>query len=163
MDQSYFSFTNLKYDQCALDQQLKESEGPGRWALDTTISESKASCFQKSSPFMHNPFHNAVPVNRIDQESDLRNQNRILSRCPEERFPKNATNAVDYSLTHCETDFLTPEYTRTNKSCNIFSGITINRFHPLCDQIQDVNKIHHNKYIGMNSRLAVKDAFESKK
>lgn len=154
----YSSFTSTRYDPCELDKKLQESQAPGRWLIDPTVAESQESCFQQTSPFMHNPFKNAVPKERIDQENDLRNQTRVLSKCPQEYYPKNSTNNVNFSFENCKSDFLTPEYTRVNKSCNIFSGININRFNPLCDDIQDANKIQNNSYIGINSRLTVKDA-----
>jgi hypothetical protein len=155
-----FSFTNSLYDSCSLSKKQQESEGPGLWSTDSNIKESNDACFQKTSPFMHNPFRNAVPDTAIHIENDLRNQNRILSRCPEEKFPKLATNKIDFFGEKCKTDFLTPSYTRINKPCNTLSGININRFHPLYEDLQTANKIHHNSYIGINSRLAVKDAFK---
>ena len=64
-----------------------------------------------------------------------------------------------FKLAECKTNNLVPEYTRINKPCNIFSGISINRFHPLCEDLQDTNKIQSNSYIGTSTRLQVKDAF----
>jgi hypothetical protein len=58
-----------------------------------------------------------------------------------------------------KTTFLTPEYTRVKRPCNILSGITINRFDPLCDDLQSLNKIQDNSYIGTNTRLSVRDTF----
>lgn len=178
---AHFSFTNSLYDDCNLQQKQTESVGPYNWIMDP-IYESKSDCFVKQSPFMHNTFKN-VPSSVIDTESDLRNQTRILSRCASSRFdPTKLDNCKDCNqcneglpcgcshckqtkyennLKECEKSRLIPEYTRVNKPCNIFSGITINRFDPLCDDLQDANKIQSNSYIGTNTRLEIKDAFKN--
>jgi hypothetical protein len=70
---------------------------------------------------------------------------------------------MNIKLNECSDNGLVPEYTRLNKSCNVFSGITINRFHPLCEDLQQLNKIHSNSYIGTNTRLQIKDSYKSKK
>lgn len=179
---SHFSFTNSLYDECNLQQKQKESTGPYNWITDS-VHESKADCFVSQSPFMHNTFRN-VPSSTIDIESDLRNQTRLLSRCGSQRFdPTKFNNCQDctkcnsglpcgcehcqnakneHKLNDCEKSGLIPEYTRVNKPCNIFSGISINRFDPLIDDLQDSNKIQSNSYIGMNTRLGIKDAFKNK-
>lgn len=173
------AFTNSLYDQCNIQKKEQESTGPYNWITDN-INESKNPCFVGQSPFMHNQFQ-SIPMNLVDAESDLRNQTRLLSRCPEARFdptkldncqlcekcnqglPCGCTHCKDtkhqQKLTDCTTEFLVPSYTRVKKPCNIFSGITINRFHPLCNDLQDLNTIQSNSYIGSNTRLAVRDAF----
>jgi hypothetical protein len=134
---------------------------------------------------MHNSFNN-IPSNSIDIENDLRNSTRQLSRCPESRFDPtklenckscdNCNQGLPCGCYHCkdtktqnklnetsDCDKLIPEYTRINKPCNIFNGISINRFNPLCEDLQDTNKIQSNSYIGTNTRLQVKDTFKDKK
>lgn len=165
---AHFSFSNSLYDECSLKKKQQESEFAGSWMMDASVVQSNDVCHQQQSPFMHSPYKNAVPLKFVDAESDLRNQTRKLSRCPEERFPKNATNGVadlssmDVPFENCKSGFLSTEYTRIDKPCNVFSGITINRFHPLIEDLQSPNKIHHNGYIGMNTRLAIKDGFAKK-
>lgn len=174
------SFTNDFYDKCNLEKKDQESSGPYQY-ITAPLYESPDDCFENQSPYMHNQFY-SIPSNKIDVESDLRNQTRILSRCPETRFDptklenckkcENCNQGLPCSCKHChdtryenelkdcKTKGLIPAYTRVNKSCNIFSGITINRFNPLCHDLQDVNKIQSNSYIGFNTRLFVKDAFD---
>jgi hypothetical protein len=159
---SHFSFTRSAYDQCALDKKLQESTGPFNYATDSEIIESKQSCFLGASPFMHNQFP-SIPKESIDIESDLRGQTRNLSKCPSQKYNPNQQAPFTSSIKECTDITLVPEYTRINKPCNIFSGITINRFHPLCDDVQSLNKIHNNTYIGINTRLHVKDSFKNKK
>lgn len=162
------TFTNSLYDECSLSKKQQESEFVGNWMTDNSVVQSVDVCHQQQSPFMHAPYKSSVPMKFVDAESDLRNQTRKLSRCPEERFPKNATNAIDklspqdFPFENCKSGFLTTEYTRIDKPCNIFSGININRFHPLVEEVQSPNKIHHNGYIGLNTRLAIKDGFAKK-
>ena len=156
---SHFSFTRNLYDKCALEKKDQESTSPFEWVTDSQVVESKKSCYQGTSPFMHNPFR-SIPLNKVDIESDLRGQNYTSSRCPTHKFNPELQKPYTETLNDCETNELVPEYTRLNKSCNIFSGISINRFSPLCDDVQALDKIHNNNYIGTNTRLQVKDAFK---
>lgn len=178
---SHFSFTNSLYDECNIKQKQVESTAPFNYITDT-VYENKDACFVSASPFMHNQFYNISP-NNVDIENDLMNRNRLLSRCPETRFdPTKLQNCklctkcneglpcgcghckdtrYQNSLKDCESNKgLVPEYTRINKPCNIFSGITINRFNPLCEDLQEASKIQSNSYIGTNTRLEIKDAFK---
>jgi hypothetical protein len=156
---AHFSFTRSKYDECALNKSNKESTSPFDWVTDKSIVESKEVCFQAASPFMHNPYK-SIPKDIIDVESDLRGQNIKLSKCPETKFNPNKSNPVKNKiLIECDGK-LVPEYTRVGRACNVLSGININRFHPLCEDSQEINKIHQNTYIGTNTRLAIKDAYK---
>jgi len=155
---AHFSFTRSRYDDCALNKTYQESTSPFDWVTDKSVIESKEVCFQGASPFMHNPFR-SIPMESVDIESDLRGQNVDFSRCPEKKFNPNKQNPVkNKTLIDCDNT-LVPNYTRVGRACNVLSGISINRFHPLCEDFQEINKIHDNTYIGTNTRLAVKDAF----
>jgi hypothetical protein len=180
---AHFSFTKSLYDECNLSKKDQESTGAFKWITDS-LYEHKDSCYVTASPFMHNQFRN-IPASSIEVENDLRNQTRVLSKCPKARYDptqskncKSCKNCDDglpcgckhcketkeaFKLADCKNNNLVPEYTRINKPCNIFSGISINRFHPLCEDLQDVNKIQSNSYIGTNTRLQVKDAFNKAK
>ena len=161
---AHFSFTKSLYDECNLTKKNQESTGAFKWITDN-LYEHQDSCHVNASPFMHNQFK-SIPAKAVDIENDLRNQTRLLSRCPSSRFdPSKVTNDNKFTskLENCKNNDLVPEYTRVNKPCNIFSGISINRFHPLCEDLQDVNKIQSNSYIGTNTRLQVKDAFTQAK
>ena len=177
---AHFSFTKSLYDDCSLAKKDQESTGPFQYMMDP-VHESKDNCWQNESPFMHNHF-NSIPVDHVDIESELRNQTRHLSKCPEERYDptklenckscKKCNEGLPCDCKHCkETKFenrlrdcnngLIPSYTRINRSCNVLSGITINRFDPLCENPQNIKTIQSNSYIGSNTRLNVKDAFKS--
>lgn len=158
------AFTNSLYDECNTKKKYQESTGPFNW-ITQSVYESPDSCFQDQSPYMHNNF-NSIPSSKIDTESELRNQSRHLSRCPSKKYdPSKAQESpIDaFIKTDCKKIkmSLEPEYTREKKPCNL-SGININRFNPLCDNLQDITTIHSNSYIGRNTRLLVKDAFTKK-
>jgi hypothetical protein len=177
---AHFSFSNALYDDCNLQKKYQESTSQFKWITDN-VKESNDACYVNQSPFMHKQFK-SIPFNKIDIESDLRNRNRPLSRCPEARFdPTKLENCKDCQecnlglpcgcnhcrqtkheneLKDCSNNGLVPEYTRINKPCNIFSGITINRFNPLCEDLTSLDKIHSNSYIGTNTRNLIKDAFK---
>lgn len=157
---AHFSFTKSLYDECNLTKKNQESTDVFKWITDS-VYEHPDSCAVEASPFMHNQFK-SIPSKAVDIENDLRNQTRLLSRCPETRFdPSKAINDNTFTskLPDCKSNKLVPEYTRISKPCNIFSGMSINRFHPLCEDFQDVNKIQSNSYTGTSTRHQVKDAF----
>lgn len=160
---SDFSFTRNLYDECSLEQKNQENKNSFNWITDKNVVESKQSCYQGTSPFMHNPFK-SIPMDSVDIESNLRGQHFKSSRCSIHKFNPNNNPYSSYgtALHDCKDNKLVPEYTRLNKPCNIFSGININRFTPLCEDLTDVNKIHSNNYIGVNTRLVIKDSFKNK-
>jgi hypothetical protein len=173
------SFTKSLYDSCNINKKFQESTGPFNWIMDS-VYESKDDCYLDQSPYMHNNFY-SIPLQKIDTESDLRNQTRPLSRCPTQKYDptkaktcgacKNCDSGLPCGCTHCQDSKmnnrlnncknrgLVPEYTRVKKPCNL-SGITINRFNSICDDPQALKTIHENSYIGSNTRLQVKDAFQ---
>jgi hypothetical protein len=155
---AHFSFTRSRYDECALDKSNQESTSPFNWITDKSVIESKQVCFQAASPFMHNPYK-SVPMGSVDIESELRGQNFDLTKCPSKKFNPNKANPVKTKMLPDCDNTLIPEYTRVGRACNVLSGININRFHPLCEDYQEINKIHDNAYIGTNTRLAIKDAY----
>lgn len=156
---SHFSFTRNAYDKCAFDATNAENDAIFQRNTDSKVTDN--SCFVSFSQFSPTP-RNSVPGAIVDTESELRGQTRLLGKCVANRFdgvpPPQKT---DLRLCGPQTEnVLLPEYTRINKPCNIFSGMSINRFHPLCEDLQDLNKIHANNYIGSNSRLDIKDAHD---
>ena len=158
---SHFSFTRNTYDKCALDKKEQESADPGKWVTDASVIESKEACFLGAAPFQHNPFK-SVPSSSVDIDIELRGQTRDLSKCPSQKYNPNLAKPIDYQIKECADERLVPEYTRVDKPCNIFSGITINRFHPLCEDVQTIDRIHSNTFVGSNTRLQIKDTFKEK-
>jgi len=158
---SHFSFTRTSSDQCALNQSLHESTESFRYMTDN-IKENKASCFLDQTPFMHNQF-NSIPAYIVDYESDLNGHGRLNSKCNSRKYNPELKKPIDFSWRICEDKKLLPEYTRVNKSCNIFSGMSINRFYPLHENVQDFKKIYYNQYTGINTRNLIKDSFQREK
>jgi hypothetical protein len=172
------SFTRLLYDPCNLQKKQQESTGPYDWVMQSGVKESQKRCFESSSPFQRNNF-NSIPGNCIDIESNLRNQNTPLSRCPGKKYNgetackmgtdqlcdggicdcKECSN-IDRLCTNDVEKELTPQFTKGRRACNVYSGVSINRFSPLCENPQDLHKIHPTGYIGINTRLLVADAYK---
>lgn len=157
-DQAHFSFTRTRYDECALNQSNKESTSPFDWITDSSVIESKEVCFEAASPFVHNPYK-SVPRDSVDVESDLRGQNFKLTKCPQNKFNPNTQKPFNNKTPVDCNGKLVAEHTRVGRACNVLSGISINRFHPICEDYQEISKIHQNTYIGTNTRLAIKDAY----
>lgn len=155
---NYKSFANLNYDACAIKKKDDENKDYFGWITDPTISESKDSCFNKLSPFSRNP-SSSIPSSKMDIESDLRGQTQILSRCSSHKFtPKFNVKTPGEDIVECANNtFLEPEYTRVKKPCNTLSGISINRFEILHEDYQ--SHISDNSFIGVNTRLEVRDTF----
>ena len=174
------SFTRSMYDKCALIQRNTESNGPFSIITDKSVKESTKSCYLRQSPFSHSP-HNSIPSGIVDLESQLRVQDRHLSRCDTTKYTpkpkcedcskcdkslpcdclhcltsKEHTNGIE-----CEDTGLIPTYSRLNKSCNVLAGVNINRFEQLCENPQLDSKIHTNDIIGQNSRLAMRDSYNA--
>lgn len=158
---THFSFTRTTYDECALLKKNQESTQPFQYMTDNTVVESNEACYLNVSPFQHNQFY-SIPSANVDVESDLRGQTRMLSKCIEKKYNPETGLKYENKIKECADEKLVPQYTRINKPCNVFSGVTINRFHPLCEDIQSLNKIHSNSYIGSNTRINIKDTYKEK-
>jgi hypothetical protein len=156
---SHPSFTRSSSDNGALKKKDEESSRPFQYATDSNVVEAKDSCFVNSSPFMHNHFH-SVPKDTIDIESDLRGQTRPLTKCVTDKYNPNTSNPVTTTVIECNDRGLIPQYTRMSQSPRLLSGISINRFDPLIEDLQDNRKIHNNSYAGINTRLQIKDAYK---
>lgn len=168
---SYNIFTNNLYDDCNLEKKNQESVGPYNWVIDNV---KHAGCFHNDSPYMQSNANN-VPNNLVDIENNIRNQQRKKTRCIHDKhIPSKNYDCSDCDKNvycNCETKnvlkdsecsgFLKADYTRKSKSVNL-SGISINRFSILNENLQDLNKIHGNNIIGLNTRLFVKDNFNKK-
>ena len=174
MNNQFKAFSRSLYDDCNLSKTIEESEGPYKY-ITKPIYENQNACYQKIHPYQQTPFF-SIPSAKIDIESDLRNQKIPHSRCPELKYNpvlncKDCTecnSGLPCGCLHCKekkenTLECTNEqtiYTRINKSCGAFNdGQQMNRFFKLQENVQDINKIHANTFIGSNTRLEVKDAF----
>lgn len=158
---SHFSFTRGSSDDCALKQHEQESTGPFVWTTDKEVVEPAEQCFVGASPFMHNPLK-TVPQSFIDVESELRGQTRNLSKCSSHKYLPQNEKPLRMPVTDCKDPSLVPEYTRLQRPCNTLSGVSINRFYPLQEDVQDLRKIQSNDLAGINTRLLAKDGYKKK-
>lgn len=170
--------TRSLYDTLAIAQKDRQSTGPFAWITANFQKDSPDACFvERSSVFMSKQY---LPADQIDTESDLRNNSRPSSRIISTKAYtgptsdtckacKNCNTGLPCGCDHCKEkknikncsgDTHVPTYTRLNKPCKVTSGININRFSYLCEDLQDVSKISSNDVIGTNTRLAVKDQFQ---
>lgn len=159
---SHFSFTRISDDDCAVQKSNEESAGPYAWRTDKSVIESKGACFLSASPFMQTPFPD-IPAQSIDIDSELKGRTRPLSKCPSKKYLPSEKALPDNPITDCKDLRLVPEYTRTSRPCNILSGITIDRFETLPEPPQGLERIHNNTYIGVNTRLQLRDAYRKKR
>lgn len=169
--------TRPGYDNCALELRDRESADPNRWQMDPSVKESQQRCFVQHSPFQQTPFY-SLPSTRVDIESELFGNNQLLTMCPEKRYSPMAfckdcekcNSGMPCGCAHCasrihqqvecEPKYLEKNYTREKRSCNVLSGVNINRFNPLCDDLQDLNKIPSNAAFGSDTRFLYKDAYD---
>jgi hypothetical protein len=157
---THYSFTRDIYDPCEYKKYKQESEGPFKW-LSQDVYEQQNECHVDQSPFMRNNESQGINRQNIDVESELLNMTRQLGRCPEMKYNPNDNVFVPKYKTDCKDSRLVPQYTRVDKPCNVFSGVstldlTLN---PLCSDLQDYNRIHRNSYIGSNTRLMSRDTY----
>jgi hypothetical protein len=162
-----------------LGKELTQEHAPFYYSTDSNRYMPLANCYQYI-PGVGNKHMQSQGINRnnVDTESELRNQTRIASYCPSKQYhpAKQSTgNCANWdqglpcSCRYCMSkssredpchNQIIPEHTRLDyiKPCNL-PGVYINRFEPLCINVQDPRRIHKNSYIGMDSRNYVKDKF----
>jgi hypothetical protein len=154
---AHFTFSRAKYDGCNLQKDFQESTGPFQWVTDQSRNKHTA-CHIAHSGYI--PYNKGQGIYDVEAESDLYGINRVYSRCPQGKYLP--TEDAMYKKTHmqeCKSNtFLEPQYTRTKRPCNVLSGVSINRFQPLCEDPQ--KKIHDNSFIGSNTRLTFKDKYQ---
>lgn len=173
---SHFSFTRTKYDSCASTKKDEENMHSFNLNVDAATQNVKM-CHPSMSTI--NGYNGAygIPESQIDISSDLRGQTRALTKCPQSRYNpmrncgtcENCDTGLPCGCDHCKktqemthcSNLLTPTFTRLNKPCNIFAGITIDRFDPLFENVQMNSQ--SLPLSGDNTRLQVKDAFEKAK
>lgn len=172
MSQNFF--TRTKYDSCASNKTDLENKHAFSITTDTnSLPGTGKRCFTSFNSG-YNGAH-GVPKNFVDVSSELRGQTRSITRCPESRYNpvlncsdcSNCNDGLPCGCNHCkknnedflrcDSDSLNPEYTRLNKACNIFSGITIDRFDPLIRETQVPESI---LIAGKNTRIQSKDQFK---
>ena len=168
------SFSKLGYDTCAYKTDIKESKAPGLYKLNDRTHYD--SCYMQFPGYLAHDENSGILDSAVDAESELRRLNYKNSKCPSERYTplknckecKSCYSGIPCDCLHCKKDphnftkvdcvqQLIPEFTRERKPCNDITSININRFEPLCLDLQKKAKIQSNQYIGQQTRYDMKD------
>lgn len=147
---------NLNHDSCAYNLSISESMAPGLYNLNQRVHYD--SCMMNHPGFIAHNQSGGILASHVDVDSELRNLNYINSKCPESRY--NPMKDTKYKQLNdkpsCSTQLI-PKYTKQPKACNDITSQNINRFEPLCVDVQKINRIHSNDYFGKPTRLMMKD------
>ena len=89
------SFTRSKYDSCETSKETVEARGPGNYMMNTPVL--CGSCLQtnpriiaqKGGVSLNSGVSQRFFSGPVDAESELRNINKPLSRCPDRKYLPN--------------------------------------------------------------------------
>lgn len=159
-------FTNLKYDGCQIKKQDNERLGEYNYVFNTPQTQSK-ECLMLNSPYNNFRSYTGLSPDRVDIESELRQDFNKLSKCPEDHFPYKKKNFSNLNKHICDPqveDFLLPNYTRTNKTDNSSQQLK-QKDHAFCkitepEDSQQFQNIHQNSQIGINTRSYTKKYYD---
>lgn len=179
------SFNRLIYDSCEYIHRLHEQTSPLSYQLNPLFHESTKKCLNDYPGFLGSMggMGFGVGAREIDIDSELRNQFRIASRCPEEKYIPNCdcgncsrssscnnySNGLPCNCTECRntnalagcTDMFVEQNLRTKGGCNTLREIGIDRFDYLCENPQDLDKVvfyrNTNRRLGDETRLNAKN------
>ena len=160
----------LIYDKGVDDDQLKMSQGPGNYML---FQPEKESC-NMNFPGMLDTRSKGVLSRNIDIESKLRTLDIKNSKCPEKQYNPllncidcdNCNSGLPCDCNHCKKrkeNQCDPQFYAqlSVKDKNVRSA-EWNRFEPICVDVQKLSRFHDNSYIGINSRILMKDKAKAK-
>lgn len=159
---------------------MKTAAAPFSYSTNPVAYVPLSDCSQ-FIPGVPNPHlqNRGIDLSQVDIESELKNQTRANSRCPVEKFDPtigchplstakdmglpcvgNETNKSKFNRSECFNQII-PVPTRLEyiKPCNL-PGAWFNRFEPLCDKLQDLDKIDNNSRIGLDTRNYTKDKYQ---
>jgi hypothetical protein len=184
---SYKSLTRGIYDDCAYKRQLHESTSPLLYQINPVAYESCSKCHMAYPGFIGNMGGAAggfgIGPDRVDVDSDLRGQTRLLTKCPSHKYNPhsysycsactNCNLGLPCGCQHCKTRDvshlndcrpgiipLESLDTRSFDGCNDLNGIYIDRFDHICANPQDPDKIFFypgNRRLGDNTQLDMRD------
>jgi hypothetical protein len=156
------SLSQLKYDDCAYTQTLKQSISPGDYMLQTP--RPCQPCFVASPGIMVGGYGASLCENLIDVDSELMNITRKASDCPSKKYLPGATQAVCGKLTHARecaedlkvTNFLTPEDTLISNPKCTNKERSVNRWEWLCRDPRERAIVPFPWFVA--NRIVVKDS-----
>lgn len=166
--------TQLGHDKCALKLDTMESMSPGVYQLNGRTYYD--SCGMVFPGYIASNQGRGILASTVDTESELKTLNYLNSKCPEARYNpykncnkcEKCNSGMPCGCRHCKKDphdykkqkcnpQLIPKFTRDKKTCNATSSLNINRFEPLCLNLQKPSRIQSNDYIGTPTRNVMKD------
>ncbi len=151
----------LECDTCSQKISLVQSRGPGMYKLKDRVTYE--SCFMQFPGYLAHDENSGTLPSAVDDESELQGLNYKNSKCPSEKYnPQKFTYKKDPVQKDCPNQMI-PEFTRERKPANGLAGININRFEPLCIDVQKNERIQSNAYIGQATRYTMKDISTSQR
>jgi hypothetical protein len=163
MSQNIGHSAKLRYDQCAYDDYLNESVGPGLYRMNpismnhtsrctTNLGNSRASSHGVSTVISQKI---APKQANVDIESILSNRNVLQSKCKDGKV--NDIDVTKFTLQHVPecNNFLDPVNSHLTNPTQNYREIPVNRFYDLRTNPQ--NHIFYNWSI--DTRLETKDNF----
>lgn len=130
-------FTRQHYDPCEISRLTRESTEPLEYMLDPTKHYRCNQCRVEFGVVGGNNV-SLVPDNLVDVESELRNQTRVLTRCPEKKYMPD-TRVEGVSTNKCR-----PGESDTGLPCGSVKARDNNLVHlPDCNLIDFNPRINH--------------------
>lgn len=185
IQKSYKALTRGIYDDCSYKQRLHESTSPLLYNINPVAYESCTKCHQAYPGFIGAMGGKGFGLgpDRIDIDSDLRGQTRLLSKCATHKYDptsykycgacRNCDQGLPCGCVHCRSrdvsglkdcrpGIIPTESldTRAFDACNPTKNPYIDRFDYLCHNPQDPARIFFypgNRRLGAETRLDMRD------
>lgn len=185
---NFRSQTHLLNDDCAYKRRIHESTSPLLYNINPIAYESCTKCHQAYPGFIGALGGKGFGIgpNRIDIDSELRNQSRLLSRCPSHKYNptsykncgscKKCDQGLPCGCQHCATKSDVSRLqdcrpgiipiesldTRAFGGCNTTKDQYLDRFDYLCTNPQAVGVFHtpsEKVRLGANTRQNIRDFY----
>lgn len=185
IQKNFKSLTSMRNDDCTYKAYLAQSTSPMLYNLSILPYESCQKCHMAYPGFIGKMGGDGFGIgpDRIDIDSDLRGQTRLLSDCPSHKYSpqsysycgscNNCNQGLPCGCDHCKTKDVSnlgdcrpgiipveSMDTRTWNGCNDLNGLYIDRFDHLCHNPQSPDRIFFypgNRRLGANTQLDMKD------
>jgi hypothetical protein len=155
------SFNQLSYDPATYERDLKESTAQGKYQMYSGFGQQTNGTCTMSASYQQAHDQNSIS-SIVDQESELLNLTRPLTKNPMEEYPFKQSNVNFHStLPDCgpDNEIQHSRYTPFTERRDI--NIIRNNNEGLCQDPQSLNRIPSNTRSGMNTRLLYRDNYSS--
>ncbi len=187
IQKAFKSLTRGIYDDCAYKRRLHESTSPLLYQINPIAYESCTKCHMAYPGMISDAGQGGkgfgIGPDRVDIDSDLRGQTRLLTRCPSHKYnPKSyqycgecerCSGGLPCSCSHCKSrdvsglsdcrpGIIPVESldTRAFDACNPIRSQYLDRFDYLCCDPQSPSRVFFypgNRRLGMETRLDMRD------